>query len=135
MRTNKWYSSSTYRVKSPEGTMFVTVTESDSGDPIAVDIAIGKAGSLIQAWARGMSRVLTTALESGTPIERIVEDLSAHTSDQARHTEDGVVIRSGVEGVCYALLEYRRAKYVPFDDEDEDDDDTERRGRFIRMAR
>lgn len=136
MLSNKWYNSSTHRVEAPEGTVFVTIIENDNGKPIAVDINIGKAGSTTQAWAKGMSRVITTSLENGTPLEHIIADLSTQNSDRVRLIRGGVIIRSGADAVGFALMEYKRSKYVPIlvDNDDDDDDDDEQKGRFIRRV-
>ena len=135
MITNKWYNSLTYRVEAPEGTAFVTVVENDSGKPIAIDVNIGKSGSSVKAWAQGLSRVITTSLENDVPLEYIIADLSAQGSDRVRLIRNGVIIRSGSDAVGFALLEYKRDKYVPpIVDDDDDDDEREHKGRFVRRV-
>jgi|SRR5436190_1705827 acyl-CoA hydrolase len=101
----------TFQVPSPDGTMFVTVTEDRAGKPIAVFIHIGKAGAPIAAWSNALARMLTLALDHGATINDVLVELSNQTTDKIRLTQSGESIRSGVEGVCNALMQYKRAKF------------------------
>jgi acyl-CoA hydrolase len=101
----------TIQVPSPDGTMFVTITEDKSGKPIAVFIHIGKAGAPIAAWSNALARMLTLALDHGATINDVLVELSNQTSDRIRITNNGESIRSGVEAVCSALMQYKRSKF------------------------
>lgn len=52
---------------SPYGTVFVTVSEDNNGNPCEVFITIGKSGSDIQAQAEATGRLISTALRSQPP--------------------------------------------------------------------
>jgi len=101
----------TFQVPSPDGTMFVTVTEDKSGKPIAVFIHIGKAGAPIAAWSNALARMLTLALDHGATINDVLVELSNQTTDKIRMTSNGESIRSSVEAICSALMQYKRAKF------------------------
>lgn len=101
----------TFRVPSPKGTVFVTVMESDEGKPVGIQIMLGKSGSEAKSWAESLSRTLTLALDMGGGINDIIKELSLNNTDGATVLENGVVIRSHVGAVCYALMQYRKAKY------------------------
>lgn len=102
----------TIEVKAPEGTMFVAIIEDNNSTPIAIDITIGKAGTLIQAWAHSMARILTVALEHGATLENFIEELSSQHSSKARRSIDSQVdIWSGPEAICMALLKYKRQRF------------------------
>ncbi len=52
----------TYKVKTPMGSAFVTINETETGEPLEVFINIGKAGSDIAAMAAALGRVISSAL-------------------------------------------------------------------------
>ncbi len=56
-------SGSTYKMKTPVGTAFITINEDESGQPFEVFINIGKAGSDIAAMAEAMGRVISKSLK------------------------------------------------------------------------
>ena len=58
----------TRRMETPLGTMFVTITEDDRGQPFEVFItAPGKAGSDLQADAEGLGRMISLQLRTTAP--------------------------------------------------------------------
>jgi ribonucleoside-diphosphate reductase alpha chain len=52
----------TYKVKTPVGSAFVTINETETGEPLEVFINIGKAGSDIAAMAAALGRTISSAL-------------------------------------------------------------------------
>ena len=126
------FSGLTIQVKSPDGTMFVTINEDENGKPIAIWISIGKAGASVAAWAVSMARILTLALDKGATISELCVELSGQTTDKVRITGDGEYVRSGPEGVFVALMKYKRDKY---DELTKTLGDTDERGRGPSMDR
>lgn len=57
---------STYRLKTPLGTAFITVNHDEYSSPVEVFINIGRAGSDIQAMAEALGRVVSKSLKFGT---------------------------------------------------------------------
>lgn len=105
------FESITIQVPSPDGTMFVTIMEDNTGKPVGIDLHIGKAGASVAAWAQALSRMMTLALDHGSTINDLVVELSNMTSDKRRDTAAGEPIRSGVEAVWLALVKYKRDKF------------------------
>lgn len=101
----------TFMVKTPDGTIFVTVMEDTDKRPCGVHIHLGKSGGSANAWAQTLARTMNLALDNGAAINDLIEQLSQHTTDRSQRNDNGVEIRSGVEGVAYALMQYRREKY------------------------
>lgn len=67
---------STYKMKTPVGTAFITINEDDAGEPIEIFINIGKAGSDVTAFAVALGRTISTAFRFRsdlTPKERAKE--------------------------------------------------------------
>lgn len=126
------FNNTTFRISTPEGEMFVTVIEDSVGKVTAIDIKVGKAGSALQAWTHSFARTLTLAIEKGATVEELIVELSGQTSDKTRTQDNGIIIRSGPDGVCYALLRYQKEKYrhIYLDEDDENG-----RRKFGRMAR
>jgi len=52
----------TYKVSTPVGSAFVTINETDSGEPLEVFINVGKAGSDVSAMAAALGRTISAAL-------------------------------------------------------------------------
>jgi ribonucleoside-diphosphate reductase alpha chain len=73
---------STRRVETPLGTMYVTVTEDDRGQPFEVFMSLGKAGGALMADVEAIGRLISLALRSGIPIEEIYRQLRGISSDR-----------------------------------------------------
>src|SRR5438552_3303488 len=58
---------STRRVETPLGTMYVTITEDEKGQPFEVFISLGKAGGALMADVEAIGRLISLALRSGIP--------------------------------------------------------------------
>ena len=74
---------STRRVETPMGTMYVTITEDDKGQPFEVFMSLGKAGGALMADVEAMGRLISLALRSGIPIQEIHRQLRGISSDRA----------------------------------------------------
>ncbi len=59
-------SGSTYRLKTPVGTAFITVNHDETGSPVETFINIGRAGSDVQAMAEALGRVISKSLRLGS---------------------------------------------------------------------
>lgn len=55
----------TYRIPTPLGVSFITVTQDKAGNPFEVFITIGKAGSEVAAMAEALGRMISTTLRFG----------------------------------------------------------------------
>src|SRR5438067_2677765 len=73
---------STRRVETPLGTMYVTITEDDKGQPFEVFISLGKAGGALMADVEAMGRMISLALRSGIPMKEIHRQLRGISSDR-----------------------------------------------------
>lgn len=66
-------SGSTYKIKTPVGTAFITVNHDEKENPIEVFINIGRAGSDVQAMAEALGRLISKSLKfesSQTPKDK-----------------------------------------------------------------
>lgn len=52
----------TYKVNSPVGAAFVTINQTEFGDPLEIFINVGKAGSDVAAMAEALGRTISTSL-------------------------------------------------------------------------
>src|SRR5881396_1869654 len=66
---------STRRIESPLGTMYVTITEDDKGQPFEVFMSLGKAGGALMADVEAIGRHISLALRSGIPLKEIYRQL------------------------------------------------------------
>jgi ribonucleoside-diphosphate reductase alpha chain len=73
----------TRRVETPLGTLYVTITEDDLGQPFEVFMSLGKAGGAIMADVEAMGRLISLALRSGIPIKEIHRQIRGISSDRA----------------------------------------------------
>ena len=73
----------TRRLETPLGTMYVTITEDDRGQPFEVFMSLGKAGGALMADVEAMGRLIRLALRSGIPMKEIYRQLRGISSDRA----------------------------------------------------
>jgi len=71
------------RVETPLGTLYVTITEDDRGQPFEVFMSLGKAGGAIMADVEAMGRLISLALRSGIPLREIHRQVRGISSDRA----------------------------------------------------
>jgi ribonucleoside-diphosphate reductase alpha chain len=72
----------TRRLESPLGTMYVTITEDDKGQPFEVFISLGKAGGALMADVEAVGRLISLALRAGVPLTQIHRQLRDISSDR-----------------------------------------------------
>jgi ribonucleoside-diphosphate reductase alpha chain len=72
----------TRRLETPLGTMYVTITEDDRGQPFEVFMSLGKAGGALMADVEAVGRLISLALRSGIPITEIHRQLRGISSDR-----------------------------------------------------
>jgi ribonucleoside-diphosphate reductase alpha chain len=75
---------STRRVETPLGTMYVTITEDDRGQPFEVFMTLGKAGGALGADVEAVGRLISLGLRSGIPIAEIHRQLRGISSDRVQ---------------------------------------------------
>jgi len=59
---------STFKIKTPVGTAFITVNQDERGDPVEVFINVGRAGSDVQAMAEALGRLISKSLKMGSSL-------------------------------------------------------------------
>jgi ribonucleoside-diphosphate reductase alpha chain len=74
---------STRRIETPLGTMYVTITEDDRGQPFEVFMSLGKTGGALMADIEAIGRLISLALRSGVPLPEIYRQLRGISSDRA----------------------------------------------------
>ena len=73
---------STRRVETPLGTMYVTITEDEKGQPFEVFMSLGKAGGPLMADVEAVGRLISLALRSGVPVDAVHRQLRGISSDR-----------------------------------------------------
>jgi len=74
---------STRRLETPLGTMYVTITEDDKGQPFEIFMSLGKAGGALMADVEAIGRLISLSLRSGIPLKEIHRQLRGISSDRA----------------------------------------------------
>jgi ribonucleoside-diphosphate reductase alpha chain len=72
----------TRRVETPLGTLYVTITEDDKGQPFEVFMSLGKAGGALMADVEAVGRLISLSLRSGIPMKEIHRQLRGISSDR-----------------------------------------------------
>lgn len=126
------YKSTTIKVKTPDGTLFVDVLEDTDGKPFKLLARIGKSGSITMAWVDAVAALASAMLET-KGLDHTISELYNIRSDRVVITgmvrNRAVEVRSGPEGFAYALSVYKRDKYNQLSEKlglDEDDNDNYR---------
>ncbi len=73
---------STRRVETPLGTMYVTITEDERGQPFEMFITLGKAGHALMADVEAIGRLISLALRSGISLKELYRQLRGISSDK-----------------------------------------------------
>lgn len=101
--------STSYRVYTPSGTMFVNIMEEDA-KIVGILVNIGKAGSELSAWAQALASMVTVALNNNVSLQTVIDELKDITSDGQARIGASSDARSGPEGIYSALIQYRNDK-------------------------
>jgi ribonucleoside-diphosphate reductase alpha chain len=72
----------TRRLETPLGTLYVTITEDDRGQPFEVFMSLGKAGGALMADVEALGRLISLALRSGIALNEIYRQLRGISSDR-----------------------------------------------------
>ena len=72
----------TRRVDTPLGTLYVTITEDDKGQPFEMFMSLGKAGGALMADVEAIGRLISLALRSGIPLPEIHRQVRGISSDR-----------------------------------------------------
>ena len=72
----------TYRMETPIGTAFITVNETDDGEPFEVFVQVGKGGSDTMAVAEALGRLISLTLRLPSPLspQRRLEEVISQLS-------------------------------------------------------
>ena len=103
--------SSVWKISVPDGTLFVTLSEYQK-KPWELRLTLGKSGSTLYAWIFALERIISLALQYEVPIDEIIAELSGLTSDKAQKHLKRITIRSGPEGIAYALNQYLKEQEI-----------------------
>ncbi|MGE5090574.1 MAG: vitamin B12-dependent ribonucleotide reductase [Bacillota bacterium] len=72
----------TRRLETPLGTLYVTITEDEKGQPFEVFMSLGKAGGALMADVEALGRLISLSLRSGIPMKEIHRQLRGISSDR-----------------------------------------------------
>jgi ribonucleoside-diphosphate reductase alpha chain len=98
------------KVLTPDGTMYVTIVDDESGKPTRVLISIGKAGSRLSAWSDAVGRLVSRMFKKGFSTQDIIAELAGIGSDNLK-MQGETEIRSTAEGIAKAFLVYEEYKW------------------------
>lgn len=105
------YGSLTLKVRTPDGTMYVFVSEDITGRPVNIQVSAGKCGTSFSAWASCMCGLLSHLLEGNlASIPDLIVLLSDHNTDKDTPNGNGIYTKSGPHGLKVALMMYLNHK-------------------------
>ncbi len=123
------YKSSSVKVKTPDGTLFIDILEDEHGKPFKVLARIGKSGSTTAAWVDACAMLTSHVLETHG-VDYCIALLYMIRSDKVTSTSTFgnriVQVHSGPEGFAHALSVYKKDRYeqlkvkLGIDDDDND---------------
>ncbi len=110
-RGEKIWNAVVVKIKTPDGTAILIINEDDKHCVKSFDLMLGKAGSSVRAWSYALAKMLTLAMENGATVEDIISELSNTHSDRVSY-DNGVAIRSGIDGLVKGLMKYQSNKFI-----------------------
>ena len=99
----------TRRLETPLGTIYVTITEDDLGQPFEVFMSLGKAGGALMADVEAIGRLISLALCSGIPLKQVYRQLRGISSDRITGLGPNKV-RSVPDAIGIAIERYMQDK-------------------------
>ncbi len=96
-------SGTTFRLRTEAGTLYVTVNTDEKGKIVEVFIQLGKAGSTTNALTEALGRVISVALQHGTPVEIILKQLQHIRAGDPVKQKNGKITDAGPDAVALAL--------------------------------
>ncbi len=99
----------TIRKETPLGVAFISINEDDKGQAFEVFINLGKAGGPVMADAEAMGRLISLALRSDIPLDRVIRQMRGISSDRAVGLGPNKVL-SVPDAIGIALDEWWRDK-------------------------
>jgi len=97
----------TTKVITGMGNLYVTVTEMD-GKPFEVFATIGKSGKSTMAKTEAIGRLVSLALRSGIPVDKVVDQLKGICGEHPVFSKDGLVL--SIPDAISKVLEKRYLK-------------------------
>ena len=106
--------STTTKLSTEMGSLFVTVSVDADGDPFEVFGHLGKAGSFQHGVTELACRLISLHLRRGTPLEEVIDQIQGIQEMQpfANRLADGtpVWVRGLGDGIAHVLKDHLRAK-------------------------
>ena len=81
--------STTTKLQTEMGSLFVTVSVDDDGEPFEVFGYLGKGGSFQHGVTELACRLISLHLRRGTPVEEVIDQMPGHPGDAAILEPDG----------------------------------------------
>ena len=107
-----WFDSQTYRVYTPDATLFVIIVDDHDGEPMSVDIHGVRGNAPLALWILSISQFINHLLKSGTHISKIITLLDVPVSPKYSQNNNGIRIYSGPDGIKWALTQYLQDKSI-----------------------
>jgi len=95
----------TRHIDSPTGSMYITINETDDGEPFEVFANLGKAGGSANAHTEAIGRCISVGLQYSVPLQEYAGQLRGITSERMMGFGDGR-IRSGPDAIGQVLYRY-----------------------------
>jgi ribonucleoside-diphosphate reductase alpha chain len=94
-----------FKTKTGSGTLYTSVGLDECGNPIEIFINISKHGSDVSAFSEALGRVVSIALQSGVPVDKIADTIIGIMGDSSAW-DNGKLIKSVPDAVGRVLKEY-----------------------------
>ena len=109
-------SSSTTKLNTEEGKLYVTVSLDEDGKPFEVFGTIGKAGSFTSGVTEAVCRLVSLHLRRSTPLDEVIGQLQGISEMQpfANQLSDGanVWVRGLADGIAHILKHHHEGKEI-----------------------
>lgn len=111
LRPSNLWASYSYKVATPDGTLYIFIDVDENKNPVRVHTNAGKSGNSLSAWAAGVSILINELLEKGVSLQEIIKILSGITADKNRTMPNGAKIFAGPHAIVHAFLQFTKDKH------------------------
>lgn len=105
----------TYKIKTGDGVLYVTINNDESGHPFEIFATIGKAGGFFAANSEAICRLASLALRSGITPEEVVSQLKGIRGPMPAFGPNGTKILSLADAIAQVLQRHLRGDQAQLD--------------------
>lgn len=105
-KRDNWFNSYNIQVFTPDGTLYVCITEGHDNEPFMIFITGPKNQQPLQIWIAALTQLINEMWKAGIHTSTIIRSLDTPYTSKYSQNDNGIRIYSGPDGIRWALTQY-----------------------------